>query len=212
LKEIKHTSQQNTTYATRADFCRIFAEDMKDLYLLSLLLTADPVKAEQCFVAGLDGSGADNQVFKEWARSWARRTIIKKAISLIAPDPAPSHSVPVQQPASDVHESGKATASAREQLSLRAELSILFKLGAFERFAFVMSVLEVYTDHDCALLLGCTRQALVAARGRALQQIANSVEVNREKQADADIRPALSSNRDKSIVELVFPARLATPA
>ena len=49
------------------------------------VLTADPEKAEQCFVAGLDDSIHGTPVFKEWARSWSKRMIIKNAIRLIAP-------------------------------------------------------------------------------------------------------------------------------
>jgi len=41
-----------TPYAGARDFCRIFAEEMNGLYQLAFLLTADPAKAEQCFVSG----------------------------------------------------------------------------------------------------------------------------------------------------------------
>ena len=43
-------------YASTADFERIFTEDMGGLYLLSLLLTGDPERAEECFVAGVGES------------------------------------------------------------------------------------------------------------------------------------------------------------
>src|ERR1700733_172980 len=72
-----------TPYASSADFCRIFDEDMNDLYLLSFLLTADREKAEQCFVSGLEDAVEGNPVFKEWARSWARRAIIVNAARAI---------------------------------------------------------------------------------------------------------------------------------
>ncbi len=70
-------------YATVADFKRIFTKDVNSLYLLSLLLTGNPENAEQCFVEGIGESTKGNHVFKEWARSWARRTIIQSAIRLI---------------------------------------------------------------------------------------------------------------------------------
>ena len=60
-------------------------EDRAGLYLLSFLLTADRVKAEQCTVAGLDLSAEDNPVFRDWARSWARQIVINNALRLIAP-------------------------------------------------------------------------------------------------------------------------------
>ena len=49
---------------------------MNRLYLLAFLLTADHTTAEKCFVWGLEDSKKGNLVFKEWAQSWARRTII----------------------------------------------------------------------------------------------------------------------------------------
>ena len=72
-------------YATLADFKRIFSEDVNSLFLLSFLLTGTPDKAEECFVEGIGESTKGNYVFKEWARSWARRTIIQSSIRLIAP-------------------------------------------------------------------------------------------------------------------------------
>src|SRR5215467_8299607 len=94
LKAMEHNSRHSTAqYATCADFSRIFAKDMKNLYLLALVLTADSVKAEQCFVSGLDDCITGNQVFREWARSWARRVVIKNAIRMIAPGREPASRV-----------------------------------------------------------------------------------------------------------------------
>src|SRR5215831_13395524 len=91
LKAMGHGSRHGSAqYATCADFSRIFAEDMKNLYLLALVLTADSEKAEQCFVSGLDDCITGNQVFREWAGSWARRVVIKNAIRMIAPGREPA--------------------------------------------------------------------------------------------------------------------------
>jgi hypothetical protein len=38
----------------------------------------------------------------------------------------------------------------------------------------VMSVLERYSDHECALLLDCLVQDIHGARSQALQQISDS--------------------------------------
>ena len=73
--------------AVAQDFCRIFEKNMNSLYLLSFLLTADRRMAEECFVRGLEDSARSNRVFKEWADSWARRTIIHNAIQMIRPAP-----------------------------------------------------------------------------------------------------------------------------
>jgi DNA-directed RNA polymerase specialized sigma24 family protein len=52
----------------------------------------------------------------------------------------------------------------------------ILELPSFERFVFVMSVLEHYSNQECSLLLGCTRRDVIAAQTRALQQIGNSIE------------------------------------
>jgi DNA-directed RNA polymerase specialized sigma24 family protein len=52
-----------------------------------------------------------------------------------------------------------------------AEIAAVLELSPFERFVFVMSVLEHYSEHECSLLLGCSRRDVMAARIRALQQI-----------------------------------------
>ena len=84
-----HNAHRNSTaYATSADFCRIFESDMNRLYLLAFLLTTDHVTAEKCFVLGLEDSKNGNLVFKDWAESWARRSIIANAIRMIHPAPA----------------------------------------------------------------------------------------------------------------------------
>jgi hypothetical protein len=197
-----NSKERTTAYATGHDFCRIFTEDMKNLYLLGFLLTGDSAKAEQCFVSGLDDCATGNRVFREWARSWARRTVIRNALRVVAPRPSANE---VSNPAGS---NGSQGAKAQVQPVLSVEVSVLLDLPSFERFAFVMSVLEGYSDQDCALLLGCTRQTLIAARIHALQQVTRSLD-HGAKPEEANTKP-LHDNR--SIVELTFPARMATPA
>jgi hypothetical protein len=59
-------------------------------------------------------------------------------------------------------------------LQRRQDVSIkcLLEQPAFDRFVFVVSVLEGYSDRDCALLLDCSCADVMAARIRAFQQIA----------------------------------------
>jgi hypothetical protein len=75
-------------YATREDFIKVFHEDMNGLYQLSFLLTGDHEKAEKCFVAGIEDCVKENRVFREWARSWAKRIIIENAIRELKPGPS----------------------------------------------------------------------------------------------------------------------------
>lgn len=150
-------------YASSADFCRVFADHMDRLYLLSLLLTADPELAKKCFVRGLEDSKNGSPVFKEWAESWARRTVITNAIRMIGPRPGISSSV---------------TRSSREKKmeGLPEKLAAVIELSTFERFVFVMSVLEGYPARDCRLLLNCSNFDVAQGRAQALQQLAQTAE------------------------------------
>lgn len=164
MTEATRASERDTAYANAQDFCRIFAEDMSSLYLLSFLLTADHEKAEKCFVIGLEESTEGRPVFKEWARSWARRTIIQNAVRAIAPRPLGGTD----------WSSALSGDKGRTAPVGGTEVSAILGLGPFERFVFVMSVLEHYSDQDCSVLLGCTRRDVITARAHALQQIGSS--------------------------------------
>lgn len=193
--------ERGQQYASNDDFQQIFQEDMSGLYLLSFLLTADSEKAEQCFVSGLEDAVEGNRVFKDWARSWARRAIIQNAVRLISPRSPQASSVarniineaefPAEQP---------------------VEVGAVLKLEPFERFAYIMSVLERYSDQHCSVLLGCARWEVSAARIRALQQIGHSMELRNEKVANASSgRPASHDDRS-SLLQLLVAPRLATSA
>jgi DNA-directed RNA polymerase specialized sigma24 family protein len=153
----------STKYASSGDFRRIFHEETDSLYRLSFLLTADHEKAEQCFVSGLEDSLNGSPVFKEWARSWARRAIIQNAVRVINPRPME------ERTPSSFNSNGKTMTA--EQAEIAAVLEAVLDLGPFERFVYVMSVLERYSDQDCSVLLGCAQRDVIAARIRALQQI-----------------------------------------
>src|SRR5438093_9108098 len=159
-KEDRLSTTRVQGYATQDEFCRIFAEDENAIYLLSLLLTAEASKAEQCFVAGLEDSIQGNRVFKEWVRSWSRRMIIKNAIRMMSPAPGRVNGAP---PVSD---------SSGVPLDLGSALTAVLGLAPIERFVFVMSVLEGYSLQECSILLSRTREDVANVRARALQNIA----------------------------------------
>jgi DNA-directed RNA polymerase specialized sigma24 family protein len=179
LQQICNGRDKANEYATREDFCRVFTENLDRLYQLSLLLTGDPKKAEQCFVAGFEDSVKANATFKDWARSWAKRVIIKNAIHALQPHPGTT---------------GSAIAGSPQR---RSAAESLLALGDFDRFVFVMSVLERYSDKECSVLLGCSPQEIQTARIRALEQLASSLtSTGREsKQANSS---SLANDEDKS--------------
>lgn len=51
----------------------------------------------------------------------------------------------------------------------RADYCRIFELAPLMRFAFVMSVLERYSEHECYRLLNCTVPDVIDARSQALQ-------------------------------------------
>jgi DNA-directed RNA polymerase specialized sigma24 family protein len=151
-----HEKAKATAYATRRDFKRIFSEDMAGLHLLAFLLTADADKAEQCFVAGLESSIDGNAVFRQWARSWSKRAIIKNAIKILAS--TPGEPGPLQ---TDV-------CWTRDPQGQSLILSVT-RLDAFERFVLVMTVLESYSVRECAALLSRSAEEVMTAKSQALQ-------------------------------------------
>jgi DNA-directed RNA polymerase specialized sigma24 family protein len=153
-------------YSNSEDFQRIFIEDLDGLYQLSFLLTADQTKAEKCFVSGIEDCVNENRVFKEWARSWAKRTIIQNAIRELKPRPSHSRSSQFVSVSSHTQQSNGSVE--------HFEADAVFRLADFDRFVFVMSVLEHYTQHDCALLLGCSISEVRDARVRTLEDLAGA--------------------------------------
>ena len=165
LRRIGARKGSAAEYATREDFCRVFNENLNDLYQLSYLLTGDQEKAQQCFVAGLDDSVKTNTVFKDWARSWAKRAVVKNAIHAVQPKPSDSD---LSLPPGVVSKKN----ALRVIRDGHLEIDSVLALEDFERFVFVLTVLERYSDHDAALLIGCSIAEIRAARICALEEIA----------------------------------------
>lgn len=153
--------ERATEYASCKDFQQIFNEDMVGLHRLAFLLTADQAKAEQCFVAGLEDSIHGNPVFKQWARAWSKRAIIQSAIKAVGPMPARHGAIPET---ADAHwQSGD---------DVESIVAVVASWEPFERFVFVMAVLEGYGLRECAALLACPVQDVIAAKSLAMRRLA----------------------------------------
>ena len=144
---IQVREEQANRYASREDFHTIFGEHLTELYQLSFLLTRDPARAERCLVSGIEDCVTGNRVFREWARSWAKRTIVQNAIRELKPRPSHSNS-----PLSGAifPEIGQLWSGPGGHFAMDAVLG----LEDFERFVFVLSVLEHSSEQDCGFLLG----------------------------------------------------------
>ena len=72
-------------YANRTDFCELLDRNLKPLYLLAFLLTANHKDAERCFSMTAEECLGEQAVFKEWAQSWIKRSLIKNVIGVVSP-------------------------------------------------------------------------------------------------------------------------------
>jgi len=154
--------ERATRYATVADFCGIFTEEMHSLYLLSFMLTADNHKAEQCFVSGMVACEQEIDAFMEWARAYARPAILKHAIRMLMPTPEHTDNF------SFISLKGAARPGKNNLFAA------IMALNAFERFVFVMSVLEGQSDEECSTLLRCSKRDVMIARELTLKRLAST--------------------------------------
>jgi hypothetical protein len=152
-------------YVGSEELLKAFTEDLTGLYQLSFLLSGDHKKAERCLLAGIEDWANSNHIFKESVHSWAKRTIIQNAIRELTPRPIRAE---LCRPAY-THTHDLAGDAARH-----FESDAVLALEDFERFVFVISVLEHYSIHECALLLGCSQQKVREGRMRALFGLVDS--------------------------------------
>lgn len=146
-----------SSYVPASIFCAIFQQDIKTLYSLALLLTADQEKAEQCFVAAFHECVEGADVFSGWERSWSRRAVVKQAIRIAKPRPADSDTV-----------------MSTSLLEHEHVPSRLIAMAPFDRFVFAMTVLEHFSVRECAALLSCMPSDVEKARVRSLQRLGES--------------------------------------
>jgi len=146
-------------YATCSDFCRILIADSRSLYLLAFVLTGSHAKAEQCFLKTLDDAANAKSVFVGWERSWINRCLITNAIRLVFSWPVESNWKPDFW-STDSESQGCFVVNTLTSLA-----------PPLQRFVFVMSVLERYSERECAILLGCTPRDVLGARIGAMKQL-----------------------------------------
>lgn len=160
-------------YATCADFCKVFNDNVDRLYTLALLLTADHEMAECCFVSAFEECIASKTVFREWAESWAKRTTMIIAVRTVfaLKTPAGIHAKreKIEDPTSETTVFG----------------ANVLSLDAFDRVVYVMIVLEKMSLRECALLMSCSVREIMDAKVRALGRI-------------GDIRAQIDSNYQKA--------------
>jgi hypothetical protein len=154
---LKHNEKPAPEYATRPDLCENLLTNLQPLYVLALLLTGTHTEAEQCFVTTIEVAISTKSIFKGWESSWSKRCLIINAVGRVfRPNERPGKQQGIYE--GDV-ERGRCT------------VDTVASLAPMQRFVFVITVLEKYSEHECALLLGCTSREVREARIQALRQV-----------------------------------------
>ncbi len=146
-------------YASRQDFCQLFETEMDRLYVLALLLTGDSRRAEQSFRDALETCLRSTRVFNGWEERWAVFNLIKSAIQIVRPTQNLAVSTSGENP---IH---------RKDSEFQSLVRAITQLPALERFVYVMSVLEQYSDRECSAFLHCPLSEIQPARERAFRQL-----------------------------------------
>jgi hypothetical protein len=153
---IRTSDRLHVTAPDAAGSVDIWLDEVTRLYLLSFLLTADKVLAEKCFSNAMDDFVASRGVtLADWAGSAGRAAVILRAVQTMRPTPKRVHSwsfVPGSRPLVTVE---------------HQPFSAITGLGAFERFVFVIAVLEGYSAEECAAFLECGLSDVAAPRDLA---------------------------------------------
>jgi uncharacterized membrane protein len=148
-------------YAACSDFCESFLDNLTPFYVLAFALTGNHAAAEQCFVATVEDAIVTNGVFKRWERSWSKRRLIINAIRHVFHEP--TESMGRQQ---------HGWCEVEVESTARCTINAVARLAPpIQRFVFVISILERYSEHECALLLGRTPRGVREARIDALWKL-----------------------------------------
>jgi hypothetical protein len=160
------TVSERCEYARKEEFVSVFECERLGLQRLALLLTANSEAAKQCLIRAFRECIASSSVSKEWVLSWTRRMVIRNAISLVM-GPGGQSFVDTN----DNADNGLIDFSLDDSLGAIAESESVLHLPEFDRFVFVICILERYSMHDCALLLGRPPRDINEARQRAGNQV-----------------------------------------
>jgi DNA-directed RNA polymerase specialized sigma24 family protein len=153
-------------YASKEEFVGAFERERVGLQRLALMLTKNSETAKLCLIRAFRECVAGSSVSKGWILTWARRVVIRNAISLVT---CPGH--PSFVNTNDDADSGLIAFSPDDSLGAIAEFESIFGLPEFDRLVFVICVLEHYSIHDCALLLGKSPREINEVRYRVGDQV-----------------------------------------
>ena len=160
------TGNERREYARKEEFVGVFECERVGLQRLALLLTANSETAKRCLSRAFRECIASTLVSKEWVVSWTRRMVIRNAINLVIGPEGRSFVT-----TNDEVDDGFVAFSPDDTLDAIAASESVLDLPEFERFVLVICVLERYSIHDCALLLGKSPRDIIEARQRVGNQV-----------------------------------------
>jgi len=169
LINCRRNSNATRSYATDADFQQLFTTEMTDFFQLSLRLTADTNKAEQCLTLAMQDCFSANTIIKGFARTWARRMVIRNAIHVV---------LGINNEFARDKESEFHLQPSKYRIDEFQESRVVLDLPELDRLAFVICVLERLSILDCALLLRNSPKKVNDAIMRATHQIASLADRN----------------------------------
>jgi len=138
---------------TAADSAELSLDELTRLYLLSFLLVADKASAESCFSDAMEDYLASSDASVAfWARAEGRVAVIRHAVQMVRPIPKLCFS-------------WSGAGNPRPVISPEHQpFAEITSLSVFERFVYVLCILEGYSDDDCAALLNCDPTGITACR------------------------------------------------
>jgi hypothetical protein len=160
------TKSERGEYACKEEFVSVFECERAGLQRLALLLTANSEAVKRCLIRAFRECTASSSVSKGWVLSWTRRSVIRNAIGLVM---CPGGDSLVN--ANDDVDSRSIAFSQDDSPGAIAESKSILDLPELDRFVFVICVLERYSMHDCALLLGRSPRDISEARQRVGNQV-----------------------------------------
>ena len=157
-------------YASKEEFVSVFEREKPGLQRLALSLTVNSGTAKRCLIRAFRECIASSSVSKEWVHCWTRRLVIRNAINLVmGPEGV--------NPNNDA-DNGLIDFSLGDSRGACAMPEAIFNFPKFERFVFIICVLERYSILDCALLLGKSPRDVFEARQRVGNQAGQIDELN----------------------------------
>jgi hypothetical protein len=164
LSSVQDERELNANDSAVGNDCRFLVSHMEAYFSLGLLLTASEEDAESCFVLALEksskASGSRFPRAQELAHKSMKRAVVDSAIQIC--DPVFGR----VRDESELDIAGEKSASSRSPW-----VACILQLETFERFVFVLSVLESYSDKECANLLHCQLEDIAKSRVQAFYSL-----------------------------------------